>query len=259
MADYLPEDANSTKAITVMSENFNESTSSANANVMISNVTLDEALDYKTRISEINHVENVGWIDDSMDINQLKYLYNEDGTLNESLVDSTSADTINGFYKDRNALFQITIETGYEQEAVNDIYDLIGKDNAMIGSAVESASSQSLAISQSIKAIVLLAPLIILVLILSTESFIEPVLYLATIGVATGINLGLCLVRGEISFVTLAVAPILQLAVSLDYAVFLSHSFEKYRHTESSVTNAMKLAMKDSLKSISASCLTTLL
>lgn len=256
MSDYLPENANSTKAITVMSENFNESMS--NANVMLSNVTLDEALDYKTRISEISHVENVGWIDDSMDIEQLKYLYNEDASLNESLIDPTSAETIKSFYKDGNALFQITIESGYEQGAVNDIYDLIGEDNAMIGSAVEQASSQNLAISQSIKAISILGPLIILVLILSTESFIEPLLYLTTIGVATGINLGLCLIRGEISYVTLAVAPILQLAVSLDYAVFLSHSFGKYRHTESSVTNAMKLAMKDSLKAISASCLTTL-
>lgn len=62
----------------------------------------------------------------------------------------------------------------------------------------------------------------------------------------------------RISYVTLAVAPILQLAVSLDYAVFLSHSFSKYRNQNMPVNEAMKLAMKDSLKSISASCLTTL-
>lgn len=256
MSDYLPEDANSTKAITVMSENFNESMS--NANVMVRGVTIDEALEYKDEITALEHVEDVGWIDQSMDPEQLKRLIKDDGTINRDYVDETTIKTIEGYYKDGNALFQVTIESGYEQDTVNEIYDIIGDDNAMIGSAVEQAASQNLAITQSIKAIMILAPLIILVLILSTQSWIEPFLYLTTIGVAAVINLGLCLIRGEISYVTLAVAPILQLAVSLDYAVFLSHSFSKYRNKKMSINDAMKLAMKDSLKAISASCLTTL-
>lgn len=117
-------------------------------------------------------------------------------------------------------MLQVTIESGYEKQGVNDIYDIIGEDNAIIGNAVEQAVSQNIAVSQSLKAIMILAPLIILILVLSTESWIEPFLYLTTIGIAAGINLGLNLIRGEISYVTLAVAPILQLAVSLDYAVF---------------------------------------
>lgn len=104
----------------------------------------------------------------------------------------------------------------------------------------------------------MIAPLIILILVLATTSWLEPFIYLLAIGAAVMVNLGTEIFRGEISYVTLAVAPILQMAVSLDYAVFLSGSFQKYRITAENDTQAMKLAMRDSLKSIAASALTTI-
>lgn len=256
MQDYLPEDANSTKALEIMSENFDETIS--NANVLIPNVTIQEALDYKESLKEIEGVEDVTWLDSAVDLEQLNQLIKEDGTLETSMLDETTKDTLEGYYKDKNALFQVTIENGKEKDTVNAIYELIGEDGAMNGSAVEQASSQNLALEQTIKAISIIAPIIIIILLLSTKSWIEPFLYLTAIGVAVVINLGISGFTGEISYVTLAVAPLLQLAVSLDYAVFLSHSFDKYRREKVDVKEAMKKSMKDSLKSISASCLTTL-
>lgn len=256
MQDYLPEDANSTKAIAVMSENFDESI--ANANVLVQNVTVQEAIEFKQKILDIEGVEDVNWLDKSIDIEKLNQLTKEDGTLATEMLDETTRGTVEGYYKDKNALFQVTIENGKEKDIVNAIYELIGEEGAMNGTAVEQASSQNLAIEQTVKAISLIAPIIIVILILATKSWIEPFLYLTAIGVAVIINLGMCLMQGQISYVTLAVAPLLQLAVSLDYAVFLSHSFDKYRKEKMEVKDAMKLAMKDSLKSISASCLTTL-
>ncbi|MFP3472647.1 hypothetical protein R0J90_21570, partial [Micrococcus sp. SIMBA_144] len=70
-----------------------------------------------------------------------------------------------------------------------------------------------------------LVPLIILILVVSPTSWIEPLFFLTAIGVSVLINLGTNIFLGEVSFVTQSVAPILQLAVSLDYAVFLLHSF----------------------------------
>ncbi|MBR3152328.1 MAG: MMPL family transporter [Clostridia bacterium] len=256
MQDYLPEDANSTKAITIMSENFDDNIS--NANVLVSDVTIEEALDYKSKLEDIEGVENVSWLDKALDTNTLTALTKEDGTLETSMLDETTKGTLEGYYKDKNTLFQVTVESGKEKDTVNSIYDLIGENGAMNGTAVEQASAQNLAMEQSIKSIALIAPIIIIILILATKSWIEPILYLSSIGIAVGINLGLCIFQGEISYVTLAVAPLLQLAVSLDYAVFLSHSFDKYRKQNMDIKDAMKLAMKDSLKSISASCLTTL-
>src|SRR5699024_10134769 len=78
-----------------------------------------------------------------------------------------------------------------------------------------------------------------------------------SIGVSVLINLGTNVFIGEISFVTQAVAPILQLAVSLDYAIFLLHSFDDYRKETENPTEAMKLAMKRSFTAIAASASTT--
>lgn len=256
MQDYLPENANSTKAIEIMSKNFSDSIS--NANVLIPNVTIMEALEYKDKLSNIEGVEDVGWLDKAIDLNTLSQMTLSDGTLATEMLDENIKTTLESYYKDKNALFQVTVKNGAEQDTVNAIYDLIGEDSAMNGSAVEQAVNQNMALEQSINAIMMLAPLIIIILILSTTSWIEPFLYLTTIGTAALIGLGMNIVRGEISYVTLAVAPLLQLAVSLDYAVFLSHSFDKYRKQKFEPKEAMKKAMKDSLKSISASCLTTL-
>src|SRR5699024_12200696 len=99
----------------------------------------------------------------------------------------------------------------------------------------------------------ILVPVVIIILILSTTSWIEPVFFLTAIGVSVLINMGTNIFLGEISFVTEAVAPMLQLAVSRDYAIFLLHSFSDFRETEVTPEQAMKLAMKQSFPAIAAS------
>ena len=107
MQDYLPEDANSTKAIDVMSENFDESI--ANANVLVQNVTVQEAIEFKQKILDIEGVEDVNWLDKSIDIEKLNQLNKEDGTVATEILDETTRCTVEGYYKDKNALFQVTI------------------------------------------------------------------------------------------------------------------------------------------------------
>src|SRR5690625_7698744 len=87
--------------------------------------------------------------------------------------------------------------------------------------------------TETMYAAALLIPIIIIILILSTRAWIEPVFFLTAIGVSVVINLGTNIFIGEISFISQAVAPILQLAVSLDYAIFLLHSFDRYRKERS--------------------------
>jgi Predicted exporters of the RND superfamily len=240
MMDYLPEDANSTKAISVMKENFGEGI--ANASVMVPSVGITEALEYKAKLKQLPGVKDVMWLDDVVDLTQPIAVQDQK--------------TIETYYVDRSALFSVTIEDGKEQAAVKAIYNLVGKKGAVIGSAVAQATSQSMAMSQAANSVVVLGILFIIVLILSTTSWVEPFLYLTTIGVGVLINLGACAFSGDISYVTLAVTPILQLAVSLDYAVFLTHSFEANREKTDDVNQAMKMALKESFKSIfgSAAC-----
>ncbi len=242
MMDYLPVDANSTKAINLMSENFDESMS--NCSVMVPNLEITQAIELKNQLAGLTGVEDVQWLDDVVDISEPLAVQDQE--------------TVEMYYKEKNALFSVTIAEGMERDGVNAIYDLLGEDAAVTGNAVAQASSQNLASSQAMKSIMLIGPLIILVLLLSTTSWVEPFLYLTTIGIAVGINWGMQIFAGEMSYVTMAVSPILQMAVSLDYAVFLCGSFEEHRKKEKNLNLAMKAAIKESFGAIAASAATTL-
>ncbi len=242
MMDYLPESANSTVAINTMKKSFNESL--ANTNVMVSDVTIAQALEYKEKLEKTSGVTDVMWLDDVVDL--------------KVPIQTLDEDTVKTYYNKKNALFSVTIADGKEKSTVNELYKIVGDTGAITGNSVSQARSQNMAMSQTIRSAMILGPLIILILIVSTTSWIEPFMYLMTIGAAIVINLGLCAWTGEISYVTMAVGPILQLAVSLDYAVFLSHSFEKNRKENDNIYEAMKVSLKESFASIFASAATTL-
>ena len=152
------------------------------------------------------------------------------------------------------ALFQVSIEEEKRGGAVSEIYKLIGDDNAMTGSAVSTALATSSTVNE-VKKISIIAVLFLLVILtLTTTSWLEPLVVLIGLGVAIIINTGSNLIFGEISFVTNAAGNILQLAVSLDYSVFLIHRFDECRKNAES-KNALVL----STSSILSSGLTTVI
>ncbi|WP_368505268.1 RND family transporter [Alkalihalophilus sp. As8PL] len=241
MVDYLPDEAQSTRAIEVMEDEFSGSV--PNTRVMIEDVTVQEALQYKERLAAIDHVSDVMWLDDVIDL--------------KTPLEMANQETVEDYYKDGKALFSLSIPSGEELAVTDEIYELIGEENAMAGEAVNTATSQKMAGTESFYAAALLVPIIILILVLSTTSWIEPLFFLTAIGVSVLINLGTNIFVGEVSFVTQSVAPILQLAVSLDYAIFLLHSFQEHRKKTNEPEEAMQLAMKQSFPAISASAATT--
>ncbi|WP_075036297.1 efflux RND transporter permease subunit [Halobacillus dabanensis] len=241
MVDYLPKDSPSMNAMNLMEEEFDEPVE--NARVMIQDVSITEALTYKEELEAIEGISGVMWLDDVVDL--------------KVPLEMGDSDTIESYYQDKAALFSLNIAEGYEVEVTDEIYDLIGEENAVAGEAVNTATSQKMAGSESMYAGALLVPIIILILVLSTNSWMEPVFFLTAIGVSVLINLGTNIFIGEVSFVTQSVAPILQLAVSLDYAIFLLHSFSDYRKEVSDPKEAMQLAMKRSFPAIVASASTT--
>ncbi|WP_294346338.1 MMPL family transporter [uncultured Clostridium sp.] len=108
--------------------------------------------------------------------------------------------------------------------------------------------------------IVLIAvPFTLLILILTTTSWIEPIILLISIGIAIAINSGTNLIFGEISFVTNAAGNILQLAVSLDYSVFLLHRYKEMRKEGLESEEAMVQALCNSTSSILSSGVTTVI
>ncbi|WNF38327.1 MMPL family transporter [Bacillaceae bacterium IKA-2] len=241
MVDYLPDDSQSTTAMEIMEKEFEGAI--PNTRVMINDVTLQEALQVKVDLAAIDGVNDVMWLDDAIDI--------------KMPLEMADKDTVETYYKDDKAIISFSIRDGDEVAVTDAIYELVGEENAMSGAALDTALAQKMAGSESLYAAALLVPIIILILVVSTNSWLEPVFFLTAIGVSVLINLGTNIFLGEVSFITQSVAPILQLAVSLDYAIFLLHSFSDYRQKVADPEEAMRLAMKKSFPAIAASAATT--
>src|SRR5690625_3740670 len=241
MSDYLPESAPSTLAIDVMREEFDEDV--ANVRVMVEALEIIEALNVKEDLESIDGVTSVMWLDDVIDL--------------QIPLEFVDQDLIETYYKDHYALFTVDVEKGMEVEVTDAVYEVIGEKGSQSGEALDTAVSQKATGQETFNAAAILVPIIIIILIVSTSSWIEPVLFLTAIGVSVLINLGTNIFIGEISFISQAVAPILQLAVSLDYAIFLLHSFDDYRKEIDDPRIAMVKGMKRSFPAITASAATT--
>ena len=242
-ADYLPDDAASTKALDTMEKEYDQSI--PNMRVLVYDVSIPEALSYKEKIEQAEGVEEVTWLDDSINIY-------------EPLEDADQ-DTIDAWYKNSDALYSVTVSSdkAEKKKAVAEIREIIGDDNAMSGTAVTDVLSP-VHTSKDIQKIMLIAlPIIFLILLLTTTSWFEPVLFMITIGIAIMLNRGTNLIFGEISFVTNAAGSVLQLAVSMDYSIFLLHRFAEIRKEGKDVQEAMVEAVKQSTGSVFSSGLTT--
>lgn len=242
-ADYLPEDAPSTNARNVMEEEYSQPI--PNMRVVIYDVSIPDALEYKEKIKKAEGVKEVTWLDDSIDIYQPLELAEQD--------------TVETWYKNSDALFSVTVSSDDTEKkaAVDAIREIIGDDNAMSGTAVTDVLSP-VHTSQEIQKIMLIAlPIVFIILLLTTTSWFEPVLFMITIGVAIMLNRGTNLIFGEISFVTNAAGSVLQLAVSMDYSIFLLHRFAENRQYGGNVRDAMVKAVKQSMGSVLSSGLTT--
>lgn len=243
MYDYLPPESASTQALEVMNREY--SGGIPNARVMLENVSVPQALEYKEKLRAVEGVTDVTWLDDVASVTVPLE------TLDQSTVES--------YYKDGNALLSLTIEEDMRKEAVDAIREIIGPDNAMSGSAVTTAYATASTVKEVSKIAVIAVAFVLLVLILTTTSFAEPFIVLAGLGIAVILNGGSNLIFGEISFVTNAAGSILQLAVSLDYSVFLLHRFAECRKEYSDPKEAMVQALTRSTTSILSSGLTTVI
>ena len=245
MVDYLPDEAQSTTAVSIMNDEFTQAV--PNANVLIHDVDLAKALALKEQIAAVDGVEGVMWLDDVIDVTRPLQM--------------ADADTVEAYYRDGAALYSVTVAEGAESDtvpALRALVDEVGPGNAVSGEAADTAQVTASTSQEAGGAALILVPIILLLLVLSTTSWIEPVLFIAAIGVSILINMGTNIVLGQVSFITFSVSPILQLAVSLDYAIFLLHAFAAERQRASSVEEAMARAMRSSLSTIAASAVTTL-
>lgn len=241
--DYLPEDSISTVAIDLMKEEFEGGI--PNARVMIKDVSIPNALEYKNKLLAIDGVDEVTWLDDSIDM-----------TVPLSTVDQNTIET---YYKNDTALYNVTLNDKKRVEATEEIRELIGEENALVGNAVCAADATTKTLAEVPIIIGGAIAFVIVVLILTTNTWVDPIIVMVSLGIAIAINAGTNIIFGTISFVTNASGNILQLAVSLDYSVFLLHRYRECKSLTDDHKEAMIDALCKSTSSILSSGLTTVI
>ena len=239
---YVPKDAPSTIAIDTMLEEYEQDI--PNAEIAVPNLSISEALSMKEKLASLSYVQEVLWLDDQVDLATPLAL------LDQKLVE--------GFYKDGVALYHVTLEEDSKAiDIVAELQELAGPDGAVRGQVVETANMQR-GVNVEISRVLLVAvPVAIIILLFATTSWFEPILFMLVIFVGVVLNMGTNIVFDNISFITQAVGGVLQLAVSMDYAIFLLHRFRDYRQEGLSVEEAMKHAITKSFSPVSSSALTT--
>ncbi len=239
-AHYLPKDVPSTVGLEELSQSYTFTIPNARAAFQVDSIK--EALDFKEKLKETEGIEQVLWLDDTLDL--------------ETPLELQDPDTVKAFYTDDTALFQITADTKNAPEVLNRIYDL-QEDVKVSGQLIDLANAQIAVQSEIYKITLFVVPLVLIVLLFSTHAWLEPLVFGLTIGVAIILNSGTNLFLGDISFITQSVASILQLAVSMDYAIFLLNRFNQNRRLGYEPEKAMTMAVRESFTAVSSSAMTT--
>lgn len=242
LASYLPQDTDSTKALKVMRDAFDSEL--PNLQVMLKVTDVADALAKKHALEAEPYITDVLWLDDQADVATPLEL--QDQNLAKS------------FYTDGYALYTVTVNDALkETEAAHLIRRHIGEEGFLAGQLIETASAQDAVKSEMTGILLIAVPIALVILLITSSSWIEPLLFLATISAGVLLNFGSNIILGDVSFITQSVAGVLQLAVTMDYTIYLLHRFEEYRPLSSSNEEAMQKAIVKSLPAIFASALTT--
>jgi predicted RND superfamily exporter protein len=233
LADYLPQEYISTKSISFMKSEFGDM---PNARVVLRDVSRKEVMDYKARLEALDGVESVTWLDSVMP-----------ASIPEDVLPEGITDV---FYKNGNALLILTVNEDKQYQTIPEIYELIGEDNQLSGNAVTTVVAAENTVSEGIVITIAAILIMLLVLTVTTTSWIEPLVIMFGLIVAVIINTGTNLIFGSVSFLTSATGMLLQIAVALDYSVFLIHRFESCRSEVTDPEEAMAEALTLSSSSI---------
>lgn len=168
---------------------------------------------------------------------------------------------LEGFYRQDAAFMQIFFTEGdyadATYKAINEIRKM-GVSLYMTGNAAVNYNSRKMVSNETMISTIIASSVVLIILFLMTKSYWEPVIYLMTIGSAVIINMGTNIFMGGISYMTQGVASVLQLALTMDYSIFLLNRYRREKKSGLDNNEAMISAIKHSLTPISASSLTTI-
>lgn len=244
-SDYLPESSESTVSLRVMEEAFNSPT--PNSNIMVEGLSLTQASELATHMETIEGVEEVMWLGTTCDISQPLETYDPD--------------VVSAYKKGDSYLYQVALDTSVATQSMDLIREVANEvgatDVSMSGEAINSAVAQGSS-DFEIQLILVMAVIVILgLLLITSEAWFEPVLFLSVIGISIVYNLGTNIIFGEISFITQMCAAVLQLSVSMDYGIVMLHAFRGFKAQGLTSYDAAVAAMHKAAAVIASSAATT--
>lgn len=241
---YLPEDLDSAKGLTILDEEFHEASM---AIIVADGLSVNDMYELEDKFNEIDAVNAVLWI----------------GALSETPIPlSMIPDAVTSMlYNDDSTLMIVQFKTSAGDnatlEAIESMKKITGRQCLISGMSAMTQDMKQLLEEEILLYVAVAVTLVIIALALTMESFVSPLILLASLGISIMYNMGTNFVFGQISFITQSVAAVLQLAVTMDYSVFLMDRYAeekpKYRTREA----AMAKAITGTFSSLLGSSLTT--
>lgn len=242
---YLPSELNSVQGQTILEKDFRIA---GNAFLLVENQRDWQVERLKKEIADIEGVEKVIWIDDWADITIPK--------------DFVPQKVVDQFYDKNATMMQIQFKEGSGSDqtvqAIGEIKALLDHSTYLGGTSAVISDLRILMDHERIVYLVVAVLLLFLILSLTLPSTLVPLLFLLSIGTAIVYNLGSNLWLGEISYVTSAIAAVLQLGVTMDFSIFLMHRFQEEKEKQENKEEAMAQAIEKTFVAIGASSLTAI-
>lgn len=243
---YLPKSLETVEGQDIMVDEFGMGAFSM---IIVDDMTMKEAAKIEEQVEGINHVKDVLWYDDMLDTNIPV----------EMLPDNLQEAFFNGDATMMIAFFDDTTSADVTMDAIADIRATVAKNVYASGMSGIVTDIKDLALEEMPIYVMVAAVLSLLVLLITMDSIVAPLIFLCTIGISILFNLGSNIFFGEISYITQALAAVLQLAVTMDYSIFLLESYEANKERfPGENKRAMAHAISNTFKSVSSSSVTTI-
>ena len=243
---YLPDDIETMKGQNILVDEFG---TGAYSMFVCEGMPNKDVAALKEKIEEVEHVSQVVWYDSFADL---------------SLPTEMLPEKIRSVLFSENStmmfiIFDTTTSADETMDAIGDIRKLAGKQCFVSGMSAIVTDTKNLAESEVAIYVLIAVVLSCIVLALAMESYLIPFLFLASIGIAIVYNMGTNIFKGEISYITKALSAVLQLGVTMDYSIFLWHSYQEQKETyRENRKEAMAQAIAATIKSVVGSSVTTI-
>lgn len=241
---YLPQDIETMVGQDILLNDFGKG---AYAMIVVEGLEDKYVAALKSEIEDVPHVADVLWYDSIADLDIPMEV------LPDEVYDAFNSDNATMMM----LFFDTTTSADETMEAIEQIRTLGGEQAFLSGMSAIVTDTKNLVEEELVPYVLIAVALSFLVLAITMDSFLIPILFLLSIGMAIIYNLGSNIIKGEISFITMALAAVLQLGVTMDYSIFLWGSYKEEKENYSDHKEAMAHAIAMTITSVVGSSLTT--